>query len=304
MSFYGADVEALRRLAQQFDAAASRLEGTRAVVAGRTQLRAWTGPVAVRFRGQWSSEYGPRLLQAAESLRRASAELRSNADEQASASSATGSEGGRSSVKACIEAAQGTPDVRIEEGRYGSQTTLRNRWGDSYGGTWSHDETARGGLHGDVDGGAGYDDASHSASAHVKVDGQAGWEVQESVRYENGLLEASGEGSGFAGVRGEGEAVASLGPDGAKAQVGVNAFAGAEVSANAAVDYGGVGAGAEASLMAGVGAQAEAKAQASMDEISVEAGLGLSLGVGASMHFSISIKPKEVLSSILGLFGH
>lgn len=87
MAFYGADVAQLRELAKQFDAAAGRLDGIQLGVGNRAQLRSWTGPVAGRFRTNWSAQHAPAIRRAADEIRRASQELRSNADEQQQASS-------------------------------------------------------------------------------------------------------------------------------------------------------------------------------------------------------------------------
>lgn len=79
---YGADVAQLRQLAHQFDHAAGQLDAHRTTVGNAIRISAWVGPVAVRFRAQWDSDYSRRVHSAAERLRAAAGSLRANADDQ------------------------------------------------------------------------------------------------------------------------------------------------------------------------------------------------------------------------------
>lgn len=90
MAMYGADVAQLRTLAQQFDRQAQQLDAHRMTVGNAIQISAWRGPVAVRFRHQWDSDYSRRVHGAAQRLRTAAIDLRRNADEQDRASAAGG----------------------------------------------------------------------------------------------------------------------------------------------------------------------------------------------------------------------
>ncbi|GAB6859508.1 WXG100 family type VII secretion target [Microbacterium xylanilyticum] len=96
MAMYGADVTQLRTLAQQFERQAQQLDAHRMTVGNAIQISAWAGPVAVRFRHQWESQYSRQVHSAAERLRGAAGDLRRNADEQdrASAADAGGFSGG------------------------------------------------------------------------------------------------------------------------------------------------------------------------------------------------------------------
>ena len=87
---YGADVANLRQLSTQFDQAAERLNANRMTVGNAIQISAWVGPVAVRFRHQWDSEYSRMVQSAAERLRVAARSLRANADDQESTSAPSG----------------------------------------------------------------------------------------------------------------------------------------------------------------------------------------------------------------------
>jgi len=81
-TMYGADVAQLRQLAAQFDAKAQALDANRMTVGNAIQISAWVGPVAVRFRHTWESDYSRKLHDAAVRLRDAATKLRANADDQ------------------------------------------------------------------------------------------------------------------------------------------------------------------------------------------------------------------------------
>ncbi|KAA1374676.1 WXG100 family type VII secretion target [Aeromicrobium fastidiosum] len=85
----GADVEALERLAGQFEQAASRLRHQAESVSSGVKLSAWVGPVAIRFRHDWDSTHSARLRQTAATLDDSARILRQNAAEQRRASGAS-----------------------------------------------------------------------------------------------------------------------------------------------------------------------------------------------------------------------
>lgn len=87
---YGADVAELRRLAHAFDEASSKLDRERRTVGTAIRVRAWVGPVAVRFRAEWDSDHSVRVASAAARLRDAAIALRRNADDQERTSAADG----------------------------------------------------------------------------------------------------------------------------------------------------------------------------------------------------------------------
>lgn len=90
MVMYGADIGELRALAAQFDRAADQLDGCRGALGGQVHSSPWAGADAVRFKGDWSSQYAPRLNTTATRLREAARSLRSNADDQERASAVDG----------------------------------------------------------------------------------------------------------------------------------------------------------------------------------------------------------------------
>jgi uncharacterized protein YukE len=93
---YGADVAQLRSLAAQFDSKANELDAHRMTVGNAIRISAWIGPVAVRFRAQWDSQYSRQVQDAATRLHKAATDLRRNADEQEGASAVGGGSGGGS----------------------------------------------------------------------------------------------------------------------------------------------------------------------------------------------------------------
>lgn len=98
MVMYGADVQGLRQLAQQFEHKAAQLDQDRMTVGNAIQVSAWVGPVAVRFRHEWESSHSRAVHNAAGRLRDAAAALRRNADEQEKTSSVGSSAGGGGGV--------------------------------------------------------------------------------------------------------------------------------------------------------------------------------------------------------------
>ncbi|MDR2380519.1 MAG: hypothetical protein LBE08_04990 [Bifidobacteriaceae bacterium] len=86
VKFYGADVEDLRRTAEQFDRAAADLRDAANIVTRGVQAQFWVGPVATRFKLSWRQEHFPSVSQAATLLADSAQRLRSNAAEQENAS--------------------------------------------------------------------------------------------------------------------------------------------------------------------------------------------------------------------------
>lgn len=302
---YGADVGQLKDLASAFESAAERLDSGRVCVGRRIDLRAWRGPVADRFRGSWQSQYARLLQTAADQLRSAGRDLRANAGEQEQASAATGVSGGSSAVvspSVCIDASR-DPEVTISDSAHGSETRLREKWGDSYGGKWTTEERTRGGVQVDPHVEGGYNSEKGRLEGELGVDAQYGFEYEKSAAYQNGIVSGEVENHGFTGIRGEGGADGSIGIDGARGHAGASAFVGAEQTVQGSIDVGGVGGGVEAGIMGGLGGEASADVSVSADEVKLEVKLGISLGVGVSLKPSISIKPKEIMHNLFGFMG-
>jgi len=303
-TFYGADVGQLRELARQLDAAAERFDSLRVSVGGRVDnCRAWKGPVSDRFRATWRTDSSRALSSAAALVRRASSRLKQNAIQQEAASRADGvtsvRSGNRLSPKACIEEAR-LPEVTTKDTRFGTEMTIRDKWGDQYGGTWSTEEHIRGGAHADSHADGGYNADEQRLEGSIGVDAQAGWETDQSATYENGLFTGEVSTGGFAGVRGDLGANGDIGLDGAHGSVGGSAFIGSERTVRGSVDYGGVEGDIEAGIMAGVGIEGHADASVSLDEIKLDVELGISVGIGIKISPSISIEPKEIFETLRG----
>ena len=100
MSFYGADVEALRQLALSFEGGASVVDDARTSVRSALHSAVWPGPDGEQARGQWDGQLEPSLTRTAQALRDAAATLRANAEAQERTSSADTVSGGASAVPA------------------------------------------------------------------------------------------------------------------------------------------------------------------------------------------------------------
>jgi hypothetical protein len=82
-SMYGADIEALRLLADKFDEGSDTLDTVAtAVEAATPQEDGWSGPDADGFRQEWTGSHLMKLRDAAAALSDAAATVRSNADAQ------------------------------------------------------------------------------------------------------------------------------------------------------------------------------------------------------------------------------
>lgn len=84
----GADLEQVRALAASFERAAAQLDQMSSQVRNGIQISAWVGPFAVRFRHTWDSDHSVKLRQAANALVQQARQLRQEADQQESTSSA------------------------------------------------------------------------------------------------------------------------------------------------------------------------------------------------------------------------
>lgn len=90
----GADVEALERLAMQFEQSAERLRHQAGAVGEGVRVSAWVGPVALRFQLDWDSTHSVQLKQVAEALGENARSLRKNAAEQRAASASLAGDAG------------------------------------------------------------------------------------------------------------------------------------------------------------------------------------------------------------------
>ncbi|MDR0960803.1 MAG: hypothetical protein LBM23_10780 [Propionibacteriaceae bacterium] len=89
-SMFGADVDQLRSLAQQFETAVTELEQATVEVERGIQSQFWAGPVAVRFKASWEQSHRVKIEQAAGAVANAAQALRTNADEQEATSNESG----------------------------------------------------------------------------------------------------------------------------------------------------------------------------------------------------------------------
>lgn len=105
---YGADVAQLRELARGLQSASDQLDGARQRVGGGIRIAAWMGPVAVRFRLMWDSEYSRLVQTAADDLERIAREVLADAEEQERASAR---DGGAAGLGGGGGGSDGTPGV-------------------------------------------------------------------------------------------------------------------------------------------------------------------------------------------------
>ncbi|GAA1850135.1 hypothetical protein [Myceligenerans crystallogenes] len=80
---YGADIEALRVLADTIAEGSARLDGVVAAVgAAMVPEDGWSGPDAEGFRAEWTDEHMVRLRETASALAELAGKVRENADAQ------------------------------------------------------------------------------------------------------------------------------------------------------------------------------------------------------------------------------
>jgi len=92
---WGADVEHLRALAQQFSRTADMLQQQSQQLSGHiNNSPAWSGQDAARFRSDWNGNHRMLLQKTATRLQQESKKLLANADEQEKASISEGADGG------------------------------------------------------------------------------------------------------------------------------------------------------------------------------------------------------------------
>lgn len=90
---WGADADALDRLAREMHAAAMRLDTISKQITARLMSSAWEGTDADRFRADWSRRYRGQLRRSADFLRGSQGQLVGSAQSQRSASAAEGGSG-------------------------------------------------------------------------------------------------------------------------------------------------------------------------------------------------------------------
>ena len=83
---FGADVHALRLLANKLDEIAGRLSTIESRVDNRVASMSWTGPDATRFRETWHGSSAPAISDAASNLEQAAVAIRGDAQRQEQAS--------------------------------------------------------------------------------------------------------------------------------------------------------------------------------------------------------------------------
>lgn len=86
-NLYGADIEALRLLAESIAQGSQKLDTVLTTIeSSLPDADAWNGPDAEQFRGDWTSTHAPALRDASQTVMEASEAARRNADDQESTS--------------------------------------------------------------------------------------------------------------------------------------------------------------------------------------------------------------------------
>lgn len=292
-TFYGADVAALRQLAQRFTSAADDLDRAARVLTQQVMTTTqWRGADAEGFRGQWSGGHRVNVVAVAGSLRSAAGALTRNADEQERASAVGGAGTG------------GVGGGGVRSGRIGIGVLPPGWFGiddieGPHGGPWSPT------IEGSVDPWGFRHDGSAYASSDL--DGVAagvagsvalGAGAAAAVSATMGPASVAARAKVFGGARADGEASVNLGLEGASAHVGGGAFAGVEASADASVEVGGVTGKVDAGVWAGFGVRADADASISYDKVKLSIDVGASLWFGGHVSPSIEFSPRELVDDI------
>jgi hypothetical protein len=95
---------------------------------------------------------------------------------------------------------------------------------------------------------------------------------------------------------------AGIGPNGAEASFGSEAFVGGRLEGELSAEYAGVTAGVGGEVSYGIGAHADVDASFTTDRVGVSVDVGAALGVGAGVKFDVSVDPGDVLDSLDDLF--
>jgi len=154
------------------------------------------------------------------------------------------------------------------------------------------------GLH--LQGSAGYSLDRNSLNARVSGEAFAGVSAEAEAHAELGPLEAKVEAEARAGAGVSGNATITIDPrNGLSAEVGGEAFAGAQVTLEAEAGLGDsadVGGGVD--LKAGIGVEANADIDFGIDEIGVDLEIGAALGLGADFKVDVSISPTGIIDDV------
>ncbi len=110
----GADADALDAAAAQLDAAADELDNSARVLASSLGSLSWLGAVAIRFTDLWTSNHSPAIVRTAGFIRESAVQLREQASQQRTASSADG--GGQGSWGPGFQVVPSIPDGMLPDG--------------------------------------------------------------------------------------------------------------------------------------------------------------------------------------------
>ena len=268
---------------------------------------AWGGQDFERIAQRWEQEAGPRLTDVSSALGMMAAALNAQAGEQRRASGETSSSsvpmvsGGTPGVLPAGQRDGGGGDAEdvspgLAEGRVtladGSLISLKEE-GDNF-----EYELSAGKVSAEAEYSMGLDERGNLiGSAGVSAGAYAGY-AAGARRTGNDFANATATGKAYVGAEAKAEASSLVGRDGARGQLGVEAFAGGKVEANLSGTVGGVTATGGAEISYGVGVHAEVEAEVSATEVGISADIGVAVGIGTGVKFDVSVNPQEVIGHV------
>lgn len=338
MAMIGADPEELDSLGRMMTQSADRLDGIHRELSSALSMTTWSGSDAELFQGDWAGRLAGLLSSVAHALSASGGKLHFEAEQQRNASAAGTDGGQRlpAELRSVLEKVKslgghhsarqwGSGDLRASysaSSQFGPQThrsgTVKVHAGEALvAGTIAGAYGLFGHVQGSAKVGPVEDDFQGSGFVGVRA-GASG-----SARASMTGLDAEGHADVFKGAElttanstsafgvtesdqfvasaGAGANVdghASLGLDGAKADVNAGAFAGAQASRTESVSGYGAEAGATGHVYAGVGAHVSAEGSFSATDVSFHVDAGVAVGLGAGGGVSVKIDPDQIAHEI------
>lgn len=326
---YGADIEALRLLADKISEGGTSLDGVVSTVeSAMVGPGEWDGPDAEGFRAEWGDTHAVRLRDTANLLRDVATKVRENAEAQDTTSNdytgfagATGtgsghaggggggggggSTGGGGDDGGNPLANPGADPTNPDNTHRGNQYTNESHGTYDENGNYTPTENdADGNPQSAVNHPAEKGDINHTL-AEGETGGFVGYEngVEGSVGSEDGA-HASGEAGVAAGAGYDASGEVSISENGLVAEGSAGVDVGASASASGQVGYG-EHLGAEGSAEAFVGARADVNAGASIgpDGVGVSAGFDAFAGAEASANGSVTAAGVTADAGVTGYAG-
>jgi hypothetical protein len=114
----------------------------------------------------------------------------------------------------------------------------------------------------------------------------------------NDFANGVAEGTAYVGAEVKADAEGSIGPDGARAHLGAEAFAGAKADVKASGTLAGATATVGAEISLGIGAHADVDGELSTTRVGFAADIGATLGIGTGFAAEVSVNPEQVIANV------